>query len=56
MLDEKFSKIICCPNCQGNLNEEKEKLICTKCKKEYIIKDNIPVLLIDYIEKLRSDL
>jgi len=47
--------IICCPICKGNLNIEIEKeeeisiisgkLKCTKCNKEYIIKDGIPDML-----------
>lgn len=49
MLAENLIKIICCPNCQGDLKQITNKLVCENCNKEYIIKDGIPVLLIDYI-------
>ncbi len=39
--------ILACPTCKGDLiyNKTKTKLICVKCKKEYDIKEGIPVLL-----------
>jgi len=38
--------LICCPKCQSNLEKiSNSLLICNSCKKEFIIKDNIPVLL-----------
>ncbi len=49
LLDKKLLDILCCPNCQGDLKEIKSNLICNSCKKEYLIKDEIPVLLLDYI-------
>lgn len=47
-MDKNLLKIICCPACKSDLElKEKELLICKnqECHKEYIIKDNIPVLL-----------
>ena len=37
------------PDCTGDLeyNEEKQQLICRHCKLMYLIKDDIPVMLID---------
>jgi len=37
------------PGCTGELeyNEEKQQLICRKCKLIYSVKDDIPVMLID---------
>ena len=39
--------ILACPSCKSDLkyNKDMTKLVCTKCKKEYEIKDGIPVLL-----------
>ncbi len=38
-------KILACPVCKGDLKLEKNKLICLSCKKEYEIKEGIPILL-----------
>ena len=46
MTNSSLTYLICCPKCQKDLTAENSKLICLKCKKEYIIKDDIPVLLI----------
>jgi uncharacterized protein YbaR (Trm112 family) len=37
------------PDCTGDLEyqEEKQQLICRHCKLIYLIKDDIPVMLID---------
>jgi len=45
MVDEKILDLICCLNCQSDLILEDSNLICNKCKRKYIVKDNIPVLL-----------
>jgi uncharacterized protein len=39
--------ILACPKCKNNLkyNADKTKLICSKCKKEFDIKEGIPILL-----------
>lgn len=44
-LPKKVLDILVCPICKGDLKQNKNKLICTKCKKIYFIKDNIPILL-----------
>lgn len=48
MIDKQLLDILLCPNCnKGNLTQENEvKLVCSNCKKEYQVKDNIPILLI----------
>ena len=40
-------KILACPVCKSNLgyNKDKTKLVCTKCKAVYPIKDGIPILI-----------
>jgi len=48
-------EILACPKCKGDLeyDRENEKLICHKCKLAYLIKDDIPIMLIDEAEKLK---
>ncbi|WP_456471561.1 Trm112 family protein [Methanocaldococcus sp.] len=41
---KKYMDIICCPKCKGNLKLKNNKLICERCKKEYKIINNIPIL------------
>ena len=45
MIDNELLKIIACPRCKGDLVLGKDKLACIKCKKDYEIKDDIPILL-----------
>jgi uncharacterized protein YbaR (Trm112 family) len=44
---ELFS-ILACPKCRSDLvySEDKTRLVCTKCSKEYEIKEGIPVLMV----------
>lgn len=44
MKDNNFD-IVCCPKCHSNLAIRDEFLFCNVCFKEYLIKDNICVLL-----------
>ena len=54
MLVDKLLEILACPKCKGDLeyDRKKDKLICHKCKLAYLIKDDIPIMLIDEAEKL----
>ena len=47
ILPKSLFDILACPTCKADLvyNKTKTKLVCTKCKKEYDIKEGIPVLL-----------
>jgi len=40
-------KILACPVCKSDLeyNKDKTRLVCTKCKAIYPIKEGIPILL-----------
>ncbi len=44
--------ILACPKCKGDvyLTENEDGLICDGCKLKYLIKDDIPVMLIDEAE------
>lgn len=42
-----LNKILCCPKCKGDLSKyskKVDKLACTHCHTEYIIKDKIPYM------------
>jgi len=47
IMDKKLLNILICPECKSKLtyNESKNKLNCIKCKTNYIIKNNVPILL-----------
>jgi uncharacterized protein len=48
-INKDLLEILCCPKCKGDikLNESEDGLICDACKLMYLIKDNIPIMLID---------
>lgn len=48
-IDKELLDILACPKCKGKikLNENKNGLVCDKCKLVYPIKDDIPVMLIE---------
>jgi len=47
MIDPNLLKILACPACKGSVELKENKIICTKCKKKYPIKDGIPIMLIE---------
>jgi uncharacterized protein YbaR (Trm112 family) len=53
MLDKELLEILACPKCKGDLeyNIEKSHLVCQQCRLIYLVKDDIPVMLIDEAEK-----
>ena len=53
-LSKDLLDILACPKCKGKiyLNNTEDSLICDKCKLQYEIKDDIPVMLIDEAEKI----
>jgi uncharacterized protein YbaR (Trm112 family) len=48
-LTKELLEILACPKCKGDikLTENKDGLICEKCRLLYPIRDGIPVMLID---------
>jgi len=54
MISKELLAILACPKCKGPvvLNEQKNGLICSKCKLLYEIRDDIPVMLIDEAKKI----
>lgn len=49
MLKKEIIKIIACPKCKGQVEYDKESkvIICKACNLKYIIKQGIPVMLIE---------
>lgn len=47
MINKELFDILACPKCRGDLgyNKDETKLVCLKCKKNYEIKEGIPILL-----------
>ena len=48
-VNEKLLEILVCPKCKGDLvlTENSDGLICHACRLKYLIKDDIPIMLID---------
>ncbi len=53
-LRKELLEILACPKCKGNIrfDEQKDGLVCEKCKLLYPVKEGIPIMLIDKAEKL----
>jgi len=45
MIDKNLLDILACPVCKGDIIEEKEELVCVKCKRRYPIREGIPIML-----------
>jgi uncharacterized protein YbaR (Trm112 family) len=48
-ISKELLEILACPKCKGDifLNKAGDRLICKACRLVYLIKDDIPVMLID---------
>jgi len=58
MLKRELLAILVCPQCKGELqydhkDNQKEELICNKCRLAYPVKDDIPIMLIDEARKIK---
>ncbi len=47
-ISNELLEVLACPNCQSNLNYNKNqsKLVCVKCKKEFKVENGIPNMLL----------
>jgi uncharacterized protein len=52
--DKELLEILVCPKCKGNLEltSKEDGLDCNVCKLKYLIKDEIPIMLIDQAQQL----
>lgn len=48
-LSKQLLDILACPKCKGDLvyKEPEQQLLCGSCKLIYLVKDDIPIMLID---------
>ncbi len=48
-VSQELLDILVCPKCKGDiaLNDKEDGLVCDNCKLLYVIKDDIPIMLID---------
>jgi len=53
MLSAKLLEILCCPKCKGDLiyDETNQRLTCENCRLRFLIREDIPVMLINEAEK-----
>lgn len=55
MIDKELLDILACPACKADVvletKGEEERIVCTKCKLKYPVKDGIPIMLIDEASK-----
>jgi uncharacterized protein len=49
MIKKELLEILCCPKCKGDLlyKPEENLLVCKACGKQYDVKDDIPIMLVD---------
>ena len=53
-LSQDLLNILACPKCKGELriDDAQTGLVCEPCKLRYLIKDDIPIMLVDEAERL----
>jgi len=55
MIDKEILDLICCPNCQGNLVKEDDKMKCISCGSFFREKSGVLILITKELEdELRS--
>ena len=47
MLDKELLDVLACPICKGDVELIEDKIVCKACGKKYLVKNGIPVMLID---------
>lgn len=51
MIDKELLNILACPACKGDVEFKDNKICCTKCKRKYPVRDDIPVMLVEEAEE-----
>ena len=56
-INKELLDILCCPKCKGDivLTKKGDGLVCYTCKVMYLIKDDIPIMLIDEAVPMPSE-
>ncbi len=47
MIDKELLDILACPACKVSVELKDNWIVCTKCKRKYPIRDDIPIMLIE---------
>ena len=47
MISKELLDILVCPICKKDVKLENDRIVCTQCGRQYLIKDGIPVMLAD---------
>jgi len=50
-MDKDLIDMLACPSCKAKVQEDNNKIICTKCGLRYPIRDGIPVMIFEEAEK-----
>ena len=45
MIDKELLEILACPVCKGDVKEINDKIVCLECKRQYPIREGIPIML-----------
>lgn len=56
-IDKELLDILACPKCKGDLalSPKEDSLVCRACKLKYLIKNDIPIMLIDEAVPFEGD-
>lgn len=52
-MDKELLAIMACPKCKKNLKLNKNSLVCSACKLEFSVDNNVPNMLISEARKIR---
>ena len=47
MIDKELLNILACPVCKSDVIQNGDFIVCSKCGRQYPVKDGIPVMLAD---------
>ena len=50
MVNKELLEIIACPKCKKDVILKKGKVVCTGCGRQYPIKNNIPIMMVEEAE------
>ena len=55
-VSEELLEILACPKCKGDIyiNDSKDGLVCDKCRLVYEIRDDIPIMLVEEAEPVKT--
>jgi len=47
MIDKELLDILACPVCKSDVTQDGDFIVCSKCGRQYPVKEGIPVMLAD---------